>query len=106
MESKIRKNLIQKKYQKHISCSYGYKLVCIDYTFSEPFKIYLGKDAVYDFVNNNIGETKCCSDVMKKYFNNKLGMAKEDNEDQDNEDFKNSTKFLMLMLISKRSLSY
>ena len=43
---------------------------------------------------------------MKKYFNNKLGMAKEDNEDQDNEDFKNSTKFLMLMLISKRSLSY
>ena len=24
-------------YQKH-ACSYGYKLVCVDYTFSEPFK--------------------------------------------------------------------
>ena len=44
--------------------------------------------------------------MQSEYFNNRLGVAKEDNKDQDNEDFKNSTKFLMLLLISKRSLSY
>ena len=26
------------KYQKHIACSYGYKLVCVDDKFSKPFK--------------------------------------------------------------------
>ena len=26
------------KYQKHVSCSYGRKLVCIDDKFSKPFK--------------------------------------------------------------------
>ena len=25
------------KYQKHIACSYGYKLVCVDDEFSEVF---------------------------------------------------------------------
>ena len=24
-------------YQKHVACSYGYKLVCVDDTFSKPF---------------------------------------------------------------------
>ena len=26
------------KYQKHIACSYGYKLVCVDDKFSKLFK--------------------------------------------------------------------
>ena len=34
-----------------------------------------------------IEESKYCSDVMEKYFNEELMMTKEDNED-----FKNSTK--------------
>ena len=25
------------KYQKHIACSYGNKLICVDDKFSEPF---------------------------------------------------------------------
>ena len=25
------------KYQKHVACSYGYKLVCVDDKFSTPF---------------------------------------------------------------------
>ena len=25
-------------YQKHIACSYGYKSVCVDDKFSQPFK--------------------------------------------------------------------
>ena len=42
------------KYQKHIACSYGYKLVCVDDKFSNPFKTYLGKDVVYNFINSMI----------------------------------------------------
>ena len=34
-----------------------------------------------------IGESKYCSEVIKKHFNKELVMVKEDNED-----FKNSTK--------------
>ena len=57
------------KYQKHIACNYGYKLVCIDDKFSKPFKTYFGKDAVYNFTNNVIEESKNCRDAMKKNFN-------------------------------------
>ena len=75
------------KYQKHITCSYGYKLVCVDDKFSKPFKSYLGEDAVSNFISSMIEESKYCSDVMKKHFN-KLVITKEDNKD-----FENSTKF-------------
>ena len=34
------------KCQKHVACSYGYKLVYVDDKFSNPFKLYLGKDTV------------------------------------------------------------
>ena len=75
------------KYQKHIACSYGYKLVCVDDRFSKTFKTYLGENAVYNFINNIIEENTYCSDVMKKHSNKNLIMTKEDNED-----FNNSTK--------------
>ena len=52
------------KYQKHVACSsYGYKLVCVDDKFSKPFKLYLGEDAVYNFINNMIENSKYCSEV-------------------------------------------
>ena len=75
------------KYQKHVSCSYGYKLVCIDDKFNKYFKSYLGKDAVYNFIRSMIEESKYCSDVMKKHFNKEFAKSKEDNED-----FENSTE--------------
>ena len=53
------------KYQKHIACSYGYNLVCVDDKFSKPFKTYLGKDAVYKFINNMIEESKYCSEAIR-----------------------------------------
>ena len=56
------------KYQKHVACSYGYKLVCFDDKFSKPFKSYLSNDAAYNFINSMIKESKYCSDVMKKTF--------------------------------------
>ena len=45
------------KYQKHVACSYGYKLICIDDKFSKPFKLYLEKEAVYYFINSMIEES-------------------------------------------------
>ena len=46
------------KYQKHVACSYGYKLVCVDDKFSKPFKLYLVEDAVYNFISSIIEESK------------------------------------------------
>ena len=47
------------------SCTNKYQLVCIlvcvDDRFSKPFKTYLGKDAVDNFINNMIEESKYCS---------------------------------------------
>ena len=75
------------KYQKHVAFSYGYKLVCVDDNFNNPFKSYPGKDPVYHFISSMIQESKYCGDVMKKHFNKELVMSKEDNED-----FKTSTR--------------
>ena len=36
------------KYQRHVACSYGYKLLCVDDKFSKPFKLYLREEAVSD----------------------------------------------------------
>ena len=69
------------------ACSYGCKLVCVDDKFSKPFNTYLGEDAVYNFSNNMMEESKYCSGVMKKHFDKELVKTKEDNED-----FKSSTK--------------
>ena len=53
------------KYQKHVACSYVYKLVCVD-KFSKSFKPYLGEDPVYNFISSMIEESKYCTDMMKK----------------------------------------
>ena len=72
------------KYQKHIACSYGCKLVCVDDKCSKPFKTYLGEDAVYNFINSMIKESKYCSDMMKNKFKKELVMTKGDNENVEN----------------------
>ena len=54
------------RYQKLIARNYGYKLVCVDDKFSKPFKTYFEKDAVYNFINSVIEESKYCNEVMKK----------------------------------------
>ena len=63
------------KYQKHITCSYRFKLVCVDDKLSKPLKTYLGKDAVYSFINSMIEESKYCNEVTKKHFNKELKMT-------------------------------
>ena len=67
------------KYQKHVACSCGYKLVCVDNKFSKSFKSYLGEDAVCNFNNNMIEESNCCTDIMKKNLNKELVMTKKYN---------------------------
>ena len=57
------------EYQRHIGCSFGYKLISIDNQFSKPFESYLGEDAVHRFITNMVEEKKYCSHVLKKYFN-------------------------------------
>ena len=74
------------RYQKDIACSYDYRLVCTDDNFRKPFKTYLGKYAVNNFINSMIKEGKYCSEV-KKRINKELVMSKEGNQN-----FKKSTK--------------
>ena len=50
-------------------------------TLSKLSKTYLGKDAVYNFINSLIEESKYLSEMMKKHFNVELAMTKEDDED-------------------------
>ena len=59
MESKIQGSYTS-KYQKHIACSYGYKLLFVDDKFRKPFKTYLAEDAVHNFINSMIKGSKYC----------------------------------------------
>ena len=65
------------KYQKHIACSCGYKLVCVNLNFSKPFKTYLNKDALHNFINSMIQKSKYCSGMIKK-INKEPVISKED----------------------------
>ena len=58
--------------QKHVACKYGCELVCADDKFSNPFKSYLGKDTIYNFISSMIKESKYCCDMMKKTFLTKI----------------------------------
>ena len=78
------KRVLYKQISRTFACSYGYKLVCADDKFSKPFKSYLGKDAVYNFINSMVEESRYCSEVIKKRFNKELGMTKKNYEDSKN----------------------
>ena len=45
-----------KKYQNHISCSFAYKLICVDDKISKPFCILRGENAAYEFKNSILKE--------------------------------------------------
>ena len=55
--------------KKHVACSYGYELICVDDKFSKPFKSYLGEYAVYNLINSMIEENEHWIDIMNKNFN-------------------------------------
>ena len=58
--------------QDDVACIYGYKLVCINDKFSEPFKSYLGEDAVHNFISSMIDESEYRTDVMKNILTKNL----------------------------------
>ena len=46
------------KCQKHVACTYDYKLVCGDVKLSKSFKSYLGEYTVYNSINIMLEEKK------------------------------------------------
>ena len=69
-----------KKYQNHILCGFGYKVICIDNRFSKNIVIYRGEDAINKFISMIFKEYEYCSSAMKKYFNKNLIMSVEEEE--------------------------
>ena len=41
-----------KKYQDHIVCSYGHKLIYVDEEYSRPYKSYFGEDVIEKFISD------------------------------------------------------
>ena len=56
------------KYQKHVDCSYAYKLVCCyDDKFSKPIQVYRGENAVYKFLEAVLKEVEYCEKTKKEH---------------------------------------
>ena len=68
------------KYQSHITCSFAYKVVCIDNKFSKRVVFYRGKNLVYKFIKAIVKEYEYCRKKIKKHFNKNLVMSAEDEE--------------------------
>ena len=62
MESKIQMNLILTISK---TCWLQLWLHIGDDKFYKPFRLYLGEDAVYNFINSMIGGSKYCSKYSK-----------------------------------------
>ena len=69
------------KYHDHISCSFTYKLVCVDDKFSKDLVLHRGKNAVFRFIQCIFKEYSYCKNERKKHFNKGLVMTAEQNEE-------------------------
>ena len=69
-----------KKYQRHIPCSFAYKVACIDDKFSKPVVLYRGKNAINRFIEAILEKYDYCKKVIKRYFNKNLVMSAEDEQ--------------------------
>ena len=72
------KVLPQKKYQDHISCSFAYKVVCVDDRFTKTIGVYRSEIAAYEFIKANLKEYKYCKKVMNKHFHKYLIISEEE----------------------------
>ena len=57
----------QKKYQDHLTCSFAYKVVCVDDRFTKPFVVYRGENAADEFIKAILKEYKYYKKVMNKH---------------------------------------
>ena len=71
-----------KQYQDHISCSFAYKLVCVDDEFTKPIVVFKGENAAYEFIKAILKEYQYCKKVMKKKINKNLIMSEEEEQIQ------------------------
>ena len=78
----MKKVLTQKKYQDHIPCSFGYKLVCIDGKFTKPIVVFRGENAAQEFIKAILNEYHYRKKVMKKHFNKHQIMSEEEEQIQ------------------------
>ena len=68
------------KENDHVSCGFGYKVVCVDDRFSKEVVVYRGKDCVSRFISCIIDEYEYCKSVYKDYFSKSLIMSTEEEE--------------------------
>ena len=47
-----------KKYQDHITCSFAYKVVCVDDMFTKGIVVHSGENASYEFIKPILKECK------------------------------------------------
>ena len=69
-----------KKYEDHISCSFVYKLVCVDDKFTKPIIVFRDDDAAYEFFKAILKVSQYYKRVMNKSFNKNLILSKEEEE--------------------------
>ena len=69
------------KYQKHASCSYGYKVVCCyDNKYTKQVKIYRGEEPIKKFIEEMLNAVQYCEKLIKTKFNKPLKMSSEDEQ--------------------------
>ena len=68
------------KYQKHVDCGFGYKVVCCyNDKYSKPIRTFRGENAAYKFMEKMIEEVNWCKEVKKR----RLRMTKKNEQDFD-----------------------
>ena len=67
-----------KKYQKHIPCSFAQKVVCVDDRFSKLVVLYRRENAVNKFIKAILKEYNYCKKMIKKHFNKNFVMTAKD----------------------------
>ena len=76
------------KYQKHVACSYGYKVVCVANKFIKSFKSDSVKMLVTILLIIWSTKVRIVLILLIKYFDKELLMIQKNNKD-----FKNPTKY-------------
>ena len=51
---------LHKKYQDYISCSFAYKLICVDDDFTKPIVFFRGENAAFKFIETSLKEFVYC----------------------------------------------
>ena len=69
-----------KKISRSRSCTFAYKLVCVDDKLSKPIVLYKGENAACKFIKAILEEYEYCKKVMKKHFNKNLIITGKEEE--------------------------